>query len=96
MEVNDALIDQLANLARLEFDPSEKATIQKDLQNMITMVEKLGELDTTQVKPLIHLTEEVNMLREDVVKPTITREEALRNAPSANNEYFQVPKVIKK
>jgi len=96
MEVNDALIDQLANLARLEFDPQEKANIRKDLEEMITMVEKLGELDTSNVKPLLHLTEEVNMLREDVVVSNISREQALSNAPSANNEYFQVPKVIKK
>jgi aspartyl-tRNA(Asn)/glutamyl-tRNA(Gln) amidotransferase subunit C len=96
MEVNDALVQQLADLARLEFSETEKAGIQHELQRMITFVEKLNELDTTQVKPLLFLTENYNVFREDKVVPSITREEALQNAPSANEQYFKVPKVIKK
>lgn len=96
MEVNDTLVQQLADLARLEFSEQEKAGIQQDLQRMITFVEKLSELDTTNVKPLLHLTEDLNVFREDKVVASITREEGLLNAPSANGQYFQVPKVIKK
>lgn len=96
MEVNDALVQQLANLARLEFSEQERAGIQHDLQRMITFVEKLNELDTAHVKPLLFLTENYNVLREDKVVPSITREEGLLNAPSANEQYFKVPKVIKK
>lgn len=96
MEVNDALVQQLADLARLEFSEQEKAGIQHELQRMITFVEKLNELDTTNVKPLLFLTENYNVLREDKVVPSITREEALQNAPAANEQYFKVPKVIKK
>ncbi len=96
MEVNDVLVQQLADLARLEFSEQERAGIQHDLQRMITFVEKLNELDTTHVKPLLFLTENYNMFREDKVVPSITREEGLQNAPSANEQYFKVPKVIKK
>ena len=96
MEVNDAMVQELANLARLEFSEQERAGIQHDLQRMITFVEKLNELDTTHVKPLLFLTENYNMFREDKVVPSITREEGLQNAPSANDQYFKVPKVIKK
>jgi aspartyl-tRNA(Asn)/glutamyl-tRNA(Gln) amidotransferase subunit C len=96
MEVNDALVQQLADLARLEFSEQERAGIQHDLQRMITFVEKLNELDTSAVKPLLFLTENYNVFREDKVVPSVTREEALQNAPSANDQYFKVPKVIKK
>jgi len=96
MEVNDALVQQLADLARLDFSEAEKAGIQQDLQRMITFVEKLNELDTTDVKPLLFLTENYNVFREDKVIPSVTREAALQNAPSANDQYFKVPKVIKK
>lgn len=96
MEVNDALVQQLATLSRLEFTPEESNAIQQDLQRMITFVEKLSALDTTGVAPLLHMTEDANVLREDKVVPSISRETALQNAPAANDQYFKVPKVIKK
>jgi aspartyl-tRNA(Asn)/glutamyl-tRNA(Gln) amidotransferase subunit C len=96
MEVNDALIQQLAMLARLEINAGESEEIRHDLQRMITFVEKLGELDTTDVKPMLHMTTDTNVMREDRVLPLISREEGLQNAPSHNGEYFKVPKVIKK
>ena len=96
MEVNDALIDNLAHLARLEFNPTEKQSIKKDLQKMIHFVEKLGELDTTGVEPLLHMSPEVNVLREDIPKASISRDEALSVAPATDGTYFEVPKVIRK
>jgi aspartyl-tRNA(Asn)/glutamyl-tRNA(Gln) amidotransferase subunit C len=95
MEVNDALVDKLAHLARLQFEASEKEEIKKDLQKMIAFVEKLNELDTTGVDPLLHMTDEINVLREDEVKGSITREAALKNAPLHDEQFFKVPKVIK-
>jgi aspartyl-tRNA(Asn)/glutamyl-tRNA(Gln) amidotransferase subunit C len=94
MEVNDALIENLSNLARLKFDDSEKEEIKKDLQRMITFVEKLNELDTTGVEPLLHMSNAINVLREDVLQGSISREEALKNAPETDGVYFKVPKVI--
>ena len=95
MEVNDQLIDKLANLARLEFNDKEKEEIKNDLQQMITFIEKLNELDTAGVEPLLHMTENINILREDLVGGMISREEALKNAPLHDKQFFKVPKVIK-
>jgi aspartyl-tRNA(Asn)/glutamyl-tRNA(Gln) amidotransferase subunit C len=96
MEVNDALIDNLSNLARLEFSATEKEAIKKDLQRMIGFVEKLSELDTTGIEPLLHMSPETNVLREDQPRSSISREEALSVAPATDGVYFEVPKVIRK
>jgi aspartyl-tRNA(Asn)/glutamyl-tRNA(Gln) amidotransferase subunit C len=96
MEVNDALVDKLANLSRLQFSATEKEAIKADLQRMIQFVEKLNELDTTGVEPLLHMSEQVNILREDEVQGSVSRTEALQNAPVHDEEFFKVPKVIKK
>jgi aspartyl-tRNA(Asn)/glutamyl-tRNA(Gln) amidotransferase subunit C len=96
MEVNDALIDKLAHLARLKFNDSEKEEIKHDLQRMIAFVEKLNELDLEGVEPLMHMTDEVNVLREDEVEGSIRPEDALRNAALHDEQFFKVPKVIKK
>ena len=96
MEVNDALVDKLANLARLKFDGAEKESIKNDLQKMIQFVEKLNELDTTGVKPLLHMSNNINILRADEVKGSITREAGLQNAAIHDEQFFKVPKVIKK
>ncbi len=96
MEVNDELIDQLSNLARLTFRPEEKEGIRNDLQKMISFIEKLNELDTTGVEPLLFMTDEVNVLRDDEVKGSVTREEGLLNAPLKDDKFFKVPKVIRK
>ena len=96
MEVNDALVDKLANLARLQFDESEKEGIKNDLQKMIAFVEKLNELDTTGVLPQLHMSDSVNVLREDEVIGSIEREKGFINAPMHDEQFFKVPKVIKK
>lgn len=96
MEVNDALVDKLAKLSKLQFDDSQKEEVKNDLQKMIAFVEKLNELDTTGVEPLLHMTDEVNVLREDEIKGSVSREEAFKNAPLHDEEFFKVPKVIKK
>jgi aspartyl-tRNA(Asn)/glutamyl-tRNA(Gln) amidotransferase subunit C len=96
MEVNDKLIDELANLSRLEFNPQEKIEIRKDLEKMIRFVEKLNEMDTTGVPPLLHMSANLNILRNDEVKGSVERAEALRNAPQQDGRFFLVPKVISK
>ena len=96
MEVNDALVDKLAHLARLKFNDEEKQEIKSDLQRMIIFVEKLNELDLENVEPLLHMSGEINVLREDEVGGSISRSEALKNAPLHDEQFFKVPKVIKK
>lgn len=94
--MTDALIEKLAHLSRLQFNEKEKEEIKKDLQQMIGFVEKINELDLDGVEPLLHMSGEVNAFREDEVKGSITREEALKNAPEHDGQFFKVPKVIKK
>ena len=96
MEVNDQLVDKLAHLSRLEFSDTEKGAIKNDLQRMIGFVEKLNELDLQGVEPLPHMSEEVNVLREDETGGSVSRTEALKNAPLHDEQFFKVPKVIKK
>ena len=96
MEVNDELIDNFSRLARLEFNAEEKQKIKNDLQKMIAFIDKLNELDTTGVDPLLHMSDNVNVLRDDEVKGTISRKDALKNAPVHDEQFFKVPKVIKK
>ena len=96
MEVNDKMIDNLANLARLEFNNQEKTDIKKDLEKMIRFVEKLNELDTTGVAPLLHMSANLNILREDEVTGSVSREEGLKNAPAHDGRFLLVPKVISK
>lgn len=96
MDVNDALIEKLAHLSRLEFSEEEKQEIKIDLEKMIGFIDKLNELDTTGVEPLLHVSENVNIFRKDEVQGEISRIDVFKNAPLHDDEFFKVPKVIKK
>jgi len=87
-------VDEIAHLARLEFSDEAKIEIQNDMNRMLSFMDKLNELDTENVKPLIYMTEEHNVLRADVPETTITQKEALKNAPKKDSDYFKAPKVI--
>ena len=95
MELNNAMVDKLAHLSRLQFNEREKEEIKNDLQRMIEFVEKLNELNLDSVEPLLFMSEEVNVLRDDEINGSISREEALRNAPLHDGKFFKLPKVIK-
>ena len=94
MQVDKTLISKLEKLARLKLSATESTQIQGDLTNILQMVSKLEELDLDNVEPLIYITEEVNVLREDEIKNQVDRAAALSNAPDKNEEHFKVPKVI--
>ncbi len=96
MDVNDALIDKLAHLSRLEFAEEEKQEIKNDLEKMIGFIDKLNELDTTGVEPLLHMSENENIFRKDEVTGSISKEDVFKNAPLHDDQFFKVPKVIKK
>ena len=96
MEINDALFDKLAKLSRLTFTGEEKEAIKGDLENMICMIEKMNEVDTEGVEPLLHISQNINILRDDIITGSISNEAALENAAQKNAPYFIVPKVIKK
>lgn len=95
MKVDDALVDKLAELSKLEFHASEKEAIKEDLNKILTFMEKLDEIDTSAVEPLIYVNETVNVFREDKVNHPISKEEALKNAPLHDSDYIKVPKFVK-
>lgn len=96
MEITTQTVDKLSNLAQLQFSETEKEEIKTDLNKMIGFIEQLEKIDTTGVEPLLHISDAVNVLREDNIAGSISREDALLNAPSSDGQFFTVPKVIKK
>ncbi len=96
MKIDKETVDKIAHLARLEFDNEAKQQMIKDMNNMLAFVDKLNEVDTSNTEPLIYMSDEVNVLREDIVKHEITQSEALKNAPKHDSDYFKVPKMIEK
>lgn len=96
MDITNEMVDKLADLAKLEFTTEEKERLIGDLTKITGFVEKLNELDTNNVEPLIFMSDEVNVLRADEVHQPITKEEALRNAPAKDSDYFRVPKFSAK
>lgn len=88
------MVDGIAHLARLEFSAEEKPEILKDMNRMLSFIDKLNELNTDKVEPLIYMTDEKNVMRPDEPETTITQKEALKNAPRKDSDYFKAPKVI--
>lgn len=96
MKITDEIVDHIAHLARLKFEGDKKTAIKQDLEKIISFMDKLSDLPTENVEPLIFMNESVNVLREDVVKVTLTQSEALKNAPKKDSDYFRIPKVLDK
>ncbi len=96
MEITDETVDHIAHLARLEFNGADKENIKSDLSNIIDFIDQLNTVDTEGVEPLIFMSDAINVLREDVFIPSITQEEALKNAPNHDSDYFKIAKVLKK
>ena len=96
MEVNNKLIKDLSRLAKLNFDEQAADKMKEDLDKIIGFVDKLSEIDTEGIEPLIYLSEEVNVLRADEIKHEVSQESALKNAPQKDSDYFKVPTVLKK
>ncbi len=87
-------VEYVAALARLEFTDAEKQKLVHELNDILKYVEQLNTLDTTNVEPLSHVIELNNVFRDDASRPSLPQEEALKNAPSKNDKFFKVPKVI--
>jgi len=96
MEVNNKLIQDIAKLSKLKFDDSAEEKMKADLEKMLDFVDKLNEIDTEGIDPLIYMSEEINVLREDKVTEETSQEDALKNAPEKDSDYFKVPTVLKK
>lgn len=97
MKIDNTTLDRIAELARLDVsDPATREALLSDMQRVIDFVEKLNAIDTKGVEPLIHLSEEADVLRPDTALPGLTKKEALMNAPVKDSDYFKVPKVVDK
>jgi aspartyl-tRNA(Asn)/glutamyl-tRNA(Gln) amidotransferase subunit C len=96
MEISDKTVRDVAHLARLEFNELQLEKIKNDLNRMLGFVNKLDELNTEGIEPLIYISGESNVLREDVIANQVTQKEALKNAPKKDSDYFKAPKVIDK
>ena len=94
MQIDESTVDKLANLAKLEFDADAKKEIVKDLNRVLNFVDKLNEMNTDNVEPLVYMTDETNVLRKDKVVQVISQHEALKNAPQKDSDYMIVPKVL--
>ena len=96
MKITEEIVDHIAHLSRLKFEGDKKDAIKQDLENITSFMDVLSELPTDNVEPLIFMNDEVNVLREDVPQVSITHEEALKNAPKKDSDYFRIPKVLDK
>jgi aspartyl-tRNA(Asn)/glutamyl-tRNA(Gln) amidotransferase subunit C len=96
MKIDSSTVEKIAHLSRLELFPAEKDAMIKDMNRILEFMDKLNEVDTDNVEPLIYLTNEVNVYRDDELNQEITVEQALSNAPKQDGRYFRVAKVINK
>jgi aspartyl-tRNA(Asn)/glutamyl-tRNA(Gln) amidotransferase subunit C len=96
MQIDKDTVAKIAHLARLEVSEQETETLVGDMNKILDFMAKLNEVNTDNVEPLVYMTQEVNALRDDVVKQDITHEEALLNAPEQDGKHFLVAKVIER
>lgn len=94
MSISKDDVKHVAELARLEFEEQELEKFTQQLGKILDYIEKLNKLDTSGVEPTSHVQELSTLLREDKVDPWLTNDEALENAPSGEEGFFSVPKVI--
>ena len=94
MSVTRKDVEYIASLAKLNFNNEELENYTHQLNDILTYVEKLNELDTSNVEPLSHPVENQNVFREDELKPSLPTEDVLKNSPNRTEEFFRVPKVI--
>lgn len=94
MKIDRQTLDKIAHLARLEVKEEDAEQMMKDMSEMVTFVEKLNEVDTEGVEPLTTMSHEINSFRKDVAQQTLSKEDALKQAPHADKDFFRVPRVL--
>jgi len=87
-------VEYVAELARLKFTEEEISQFAEQFQNILSYIQTIEQLDLDGIEPLTHISQEVNVFREDVVEPSLSLEDALLNAPKRNESFFKVPKVL--
>lgn len=94
MSVTKKDVDYVADLARLQLTEEETESLADDMNQILDYMTTLEEVDTSDVEPLEHVIDLEYRLREDKAKEPISHEDALKNAPDADSDYFRVPRVI--
>ena len=94
MEITKQEVERVAKLARLEITPAEKEAFAKQLSQILTHVEKLKQYDTKGIEPTATVLGQTNVFRDDDVRPSLSVEKALANAPEREGDGFSVPKII--
>ena len=94
MIIDKKLVQDIAHLGRLEVSPAKEEEMANELNKIVDWMEQLNEVDTTGIEPLIHISTELNVLREDEEGNILANDKALKNAPKKDSNYFRVPKVI--
>ncbi|MEK6697716.1 MAG: Asp-tRNA(Asn)/Glu-tRNA(Gln) amidotransferase subunit GatC [Nitrospirota bacterium] len=94
MKISKQEVEHVAKLARLEFSQQEKEKLTQQLSNILTYVEKLGELDTKGVEPTSHVLDIKNVMRDDVIAGSLPQDRALANAPEKAAGHYKVPLII--
>lgn len=94
MSVTKKEVEKIAQLAKLKFSESELESFTYQMNDILKYIDKLNELNTDNIEPLSHPIEAINVFRNDDLKESIKTEDALKNAPLADENYFKVPKVI--
>ncbi len=92
--MSDFDVKYVANLARIALTPAEEIKLGAQLGNILGYIEKLKELDVSNVEPTAHAVPLINVFRADEIRPSISNDAALRNAPSKANGLFLVPKIV--
>lgn len=92
--IDDRTVAHVARLSRLELSPQELDRFRTQLAEILTYVQRLNTLDLSGVPPTAHVRPMANVLRDDQVRPSLSQEEALANAPAVEQGYFVVPPVI--
>ena len=87
-------IEHIAMLARLELHEEEKKLFSEQLGSIIKYIDKLNELDTSNVEPTEHVLPIKNVFRNDELRPSLPKEKALQNAPNSKEGFYRVPKII--
>ena len=96
MKIDKKTVDKIAKLSKLKFNEEEGNLILKDMNKMLEFIGQLNQLDTKDIDPLIHMSDEVNKLRNDINQELTSQNEALKNSPEKDSTYFKLPKVLDK
>ena len=96
IKVDNKLIADLSKLAKLKFDKESTKNMKADLDTILGFVDTISKVDTNRIEPLIYMSEEINILRDDEITNEVSQQDALKNASQKDSDYFKVPTVLKK